>query len=175
MDIVDGSVYALGLDESDWGLDGLEDVFGEIGRDVLFQLDFADDEPRITLAWSKVQSTEQDLCQETRSGSISAFDNPWFVGGALMSYWDGPGSWLGMEVRGAFGPDPDTLHGVEFYLLDGCDEAFDECVQCVPPIATSPDTCDPPDFPLSIPVDRQSTPLVPRTWSQIVLDPDCGG
>jgi hypothetical protein len=81
LDLVDGAAFALGLDESEWGAPGLSDVFAELGRDVLIQIDFVAGEPQITFGWSRLQSTEQDVCRETRTGPIWTFDNPWFEGG----------------------------------------------------------------------------------------------
>jgi hypothetical protein len=58
--------------------------------------------------------------------------------------------------------------------LNACDDAYtDECVQCVPPIAMAPDTCGQPEMPISIPVDRLPTPIVPRSAAQIASDPAC--
>ncbi len=175
-DIIDGAVYTWKLDEADFGSVSINDQFGELAREVLVQIDLEQGEPNFTFAWSGELTSEQDLCAETTGAPGWDYDNPWFEGGALLPHWEPDDLPFGaIEVRGAFGPDPSHLYGLEFHILSPCastDSPEDDCIRCLPPLETAAEGCT--SFqPLTIVAERRTNSIIPRTTDQIASDSAC--
>jgi hypothetical protein len=173
---IDGVVYAVQLDEADFGVDELNDAFGNEGRDVLVQTELDDGMVRLTLAWSEVGTSAQDRCTATVQSTAWAWENPWFEGGAVLDHFrsspESQDPFQGIQIGAAFGPDPERLYGVDLRLQERChpDSSPMECIPCEFPIEGS--GCWAWGA-LTTPTVRVAPLIQPRTWEQIAADPQC--